>query len=148
MVGDIVLRAVAVLAAFLVLPLLVGQAEHKVMAHMQGRLGPMYAGAFHGWAQLVADGVKFVQKEAVTPAAADKSVFALAPGVALVPYLVALAAVPFEPDHCRRPSRRRTVVRARRIGRRSARHPHGRLGQRQQVLDARRNAHCGTASQL
>ncbi len=97
MVGDIVLRAVAVLAAFLVLPLLVGQAEHKVMAHMQGRLGPMYAGAFHGWAQLVADGVKFVQKEAVTPAAADKSVFALAPGVALVPYLVALAAVPLSP---------------------------------------------------
>ena len=35
------LRAASVLAAFLVLPLLVGQAEHKVMAHMQGRLGAM-----------------------------------------------------------------------------------------------------------
>ena len=75
------------LAAFLVLPLLVGQAEHKVMAHMQGRLGPMYAGGFHGWAQLVADGVKFVQKEDITPRAADRWVFRLAPGVALVPYL-------------------------------------------------------------
>ena len=40
---EVVLRTVAVLAAFLVLPLLVGQTEHKVMAHMQGRLGPMYA---------------------------------------------------------------------------------------------------------
>lgn len=91
------LRAVAALAAFLVLPLLVGQAEHKVMAHMQGRLGPMYAGGFHGWAQLVADGVKFVQKEDITPRAADSWVFRLAPAVALVPYLVALALVPVHP---------------------------------------------------
>ncbi len=90
-------RAVAALAAFLVLPLLVGQAEHKVMAHMQGRLGPMYAGGFHGWAQLVADGVKFVQKEDVVPAAADRRVFRLAPAVALVPYLLALALVPVHP---------------------------------------------------
>jgi NADH-quinone oxidoreductase subunit H len=93
----IIVRAGVVLAAFLVLPLLVGQAEHKVMAHMQGRLGPMYAGAFHGWAQLVADGVKFAQKEATVPAAADRGVFTLAPGVALVPYLVALAAIPLMP---------------------------------------------------
>ncbi len=94
---DLVLRAAAVLAAFLVLPLLVGQVEHKVMAHMQGRLGPMYAGGFHGWAQLVADGVKFVQKEDITPRAADRRVFRLAPAVALVPYLVALALVPVHP---------------------------------------------------
>ena len=96
-VVDTVLRVVGVLAAFLVLPLVVGQTEHKVMAHMQGSLGPMYAGGFHGWAQLVADGVKFVQKEDVTPAAADRRVFRLAPGVALVPYLVAMAAVPLAP---------------------------------------------------
>nr|WP_206071030.1 complex I subunit 1 family protein [Knoellia sp. DB2414S] len=92
------MRAVGVLAAFLVLPLLVGQTEHKVMAHMQGRLGPMYAGGFHGWAQLVADGVKFVQKEDITPAAADRSVFRFAPAVALVPYLVALAVIPLSPS--------------------------------------------------
>lgn len=94
---EVLLRAIVVLAAFLTLPLLVGQTEHKVMAHMQGRLGPMYAGGFHGWAQLVADGVKFLQKEDVVPSAADRSVFRLAPAVALVPYLVALAAVPLSP---------------------------------------------------
>lgn len=87
----------SVLTAFLVLPLVVGQMEHKVMAHMQGRLGPMYAGGFHGWAQLVADGVKFVQKEDITPRAADRWVFKLAPAVALVPYLVALAVIPLSP---------------------------------------------------
>jgi NADH-quinone oxidoreductase subunit H len=94
---EVVARAVVVLVAFLTLPLLVGQTEHKVMAHMQGRIGPMYAGGFHGWAQLVADGVKFLQKEDIVPAAADRGVFRLAPAVALVPYMVALAAIPLSP---------------------------------------------------
>jgi NADH-quinone oxidoreductase subunit H len=94
---EVALRCAAVLAAFLLLPLLVGQTEHKAMAHMQSRVGPMYAGRFHGWAQLVADGVKFVQKESVAPAAADRTVFAIAPGVALVPYLVAMIAIPLGP---------------------------------------------------
>ena len=66
-------------------PLVVGYMEHKVLAHMQARLGPMEAGVFHGWAQLVADGVKFIQKEDVVPAAADRTVFSLAPAVALDP---------------------------------------------------------------
>src|SRR4051794_38159034 len=94
---ELVIRVVAVVVAFLVLPLLVGQAEHKVMAHMQGRLGPMYAGAYHGWAQLVADGVKFVQKEDITPRDADRGVFRLAPMVALFPYLLILLAIPLGP---------------------------------------------------
>jgi NADH-quinone oxidoreductase subunit H len=67
------------------------------MAHMQGRLGPMYAGGFHGWAQLVADGVKFAQKESVVPRAADRPVYQLAPFVALLPYLVVLVVIPVGP---------------------------------------------------
>ena len=49
---------------------------------------------FIAWRRLVADGVKFAQKEAVTPAAADGAVFRLAPFVSLVPYLAAMAAIP------------------------------------------------------
>lgn len=94
---NVVIRAVAVMAAFLVLPLVLGQTEHKVLAHMQGRLGPMYAGGFHGWAQPFADGIKFAQKEEIIPSAADRPVFKLAPAVALVPYMVAMAAVPLSP---------------------------------------------------
>jgi NADH-quinone oxidoreductase subunit H len=95
---DVALRLVVVLVVFLAFPLVVGQTEHKVMAHMQSRLGPMYAGGFHGWAQLVADGVKFVQKEEVVPKGADRRVFQLAPAVALLPYLLVLLVIPIGPD--------------------------------------------------
>ncbi len=94
---EVAIKLVAVLVAFLVLPLLVGQTEHKVMAHMQSRVGPMYAGAFHGWAQLVADGVKFVQKEDIAPRAADRAVFRLAPAVSLLPYLMVMIVIPLGP---------------------------------------------------
>jgi len=94
---DVALRLAVVLGAFLLAPLLVGQVEHKAMAHMQSRVGPMYAGGFHGWAQLIADGVKFVQKEDVVPAAADRTVFKIAPAVALLPYLVAMLVIPIGP---------------------------------------------------
>jgi NADH-quinone oxidoreductase subunit H len=91
----LIVKTVIVLGFFLVAPLLVGYAEHKVLAHMQARLGPMYAGRFHGWAQLVADGVKFVQKEDVIPRAADPWVFSLAPAVALIPYIAIFVVIPF-----------------------------------------------------
>jgi NADH-quinone oxidoreductase subunit H len=91
----LVLKALLVLIIFLTVPLVVGYMEHKVLAHMQARLGPMEAGGFHGWAQLMADGAKFIQKEDVVPAAADRAVFSMAPGVALVPYLIVLVVIPF-----------------------------------------------------
>lgn len=94
---EVVIRALVVVVAFLVLALVTGQTEHKVMAHMQGRLGPMYAGGYHGWAQLVADAVKFMQKEDTVPGAADRSVFKIAPAVSLIPYIIVIAAIPLSP---------------------------------------------------
>jgi NADH-quinone oxidoreductase subunit H len=91
-------KLVAILLVFLTVPLVVGMLEHKGMAHMQARLGPMYAGGFHGWAQLVADGIKFVQKEDVVPDNADPWVFKLAPAVSLLPAMFVLVVIPVSAD--------------------------------------------------
>ena len=90
----LLLKTVAVMGFFLVVPLGIGYIEHKGLAHMQARLGPMEAGRFHGWAQLVADGVKFIQKEDIVPSAADRNVFSLAPAVAMIPYIAILVVLP------------------------------------------------------
>jgi NADH-quinone oxidoreductase subunit H len=91
----LLIKAAFILVFFLSAPMVVGYMEHKVLAHMQHRLGPMYAGRFHGWAQLIADGVKFIQKEDVIPRAADSWVFTLAPAVVMVPYIAIFLVVPF-----------------------------------------------------
>ncbi len=80
----------------MVVSLVGGYLEHKAMGHLQNRNGPMEAGP-HGSLQLVADGIKFVQKEDVIPRAADKVVFAVAPGVALVPALLGFLVIPIGP---------------------------------------------------
>ena len=73
-----------------------GYAEHKVMAHLQHRLGPMYPGGFHGWATTLADGIKFLYKEDVIPAAADKKVFSLAPAAIMVPIIMVYLVIPID----------------------------------------------------
>lgn len=93
----IALKVALVIALALTVPLVVGYMEHKVMGHQQARLGPMEAGP-HGTLQLVADGIKFVQKEDIIPSAADRRVFALAPGLALVPAILTFFVIPLGPN--------------------------------------------------
>jgi NADH-quinone oxidoreductase subunit H len=85
-----------VLGLFFVVPLIGGYLEHKAMGRMQSRRGPVEAGPF-GSLQLVADGIKFIQKEDVIPAAADRWVFTIAPGVALVPAMLIFLVIPIGP---------------------------------------------------
>jgi NADH-quinone oxidoreductase subunit H len=73
-----------------------GYALHKELAHLQHRLGPMYPGGFHGWAQTLADGIKFIYKEDIVPAAADRRVFGLAPAVIFVPVLMLFLVIPLD----------------------------------------------------
>src|SRR3984893_1786987 len=68
----------------------------KTMAHMQSRLGPMEAGP-HGSLQLMADGGKFLQKELIAPANADKRVFALAPVIVLISTFMLYVVIPIGP---------------------------------------------------
>ncbi len=70
----------------------------KMMAHMQSRLGPMEPGGYHGWFQLIGDGIKFIQKEDIIPDEADRRVFAVAPVVVLVSTFLLYVVIPAGPD--------------------------------------------------
>jgi NADH-quinone oxidoreductase subunit H len=69
----------------------------KMMSHMQSRLGPMDPGGFHGWYQLIGDGIKFLQKEDVMPADADRKVFALAPAIVVMSTFLVFVVIPAGP---------------------------------------------------
>jgi NADH-quinone oxidoreductase subunit H len=84
-----------------VVPAIVGfvivLAERRIMGFMQARLGPNRVGP-KGLLQGVADLVKLVTKEDITPAQAEKAVHFLAPVLAVIPALTALAVIPFGPN--------------------------------------------------
>ena len=71
--------------------------ERKVLAWMQSRIGPNRAGPW-GILQPIADAVKLIFKEELTPANADKLIFLLAPVITVVPAVVITAVVPFGPS--------------------------------------------------
>ena len=87
----IVLNATLVAVTYMVL------LERKVIAWAQSRLGPMRVGPY-GVLQPVADVVKLMIKEDITPVRADKWVFTFAPIIAVVPAFIVYAVIPFGPE--------------------------------------------------
>ena len=90
--GGILLVTVGILIslAFLLL------ADRKIWAGVQMRKGPNVVGPF-GLLQSFADFFKFVLKEIIVPAGADKVVFLLAPLLTFILAFIAWAAIPFAP---------------------------------------------------
>ena len=69
----------------------------KMMSFMQSRLGPMEAGPY-GSMQLFAEVGKWLQKEDIYPARADKFLFKIAPLIVLASTFLLVVVVPFGPD--------------------------------------------------
>jgi NADH-quinone oxidoreductase subunit H len=68
----------------------------KMVSHLQSRLGPMESGP-HGSLQLMAEVLKFLQKEDIFPAKADRRVFALAPFVVIMSTFLVYIVIPVGP---------------------------------------------------
>jgi len=95
-----VLTYVKILLLVAVVPAIVGfvivLAERRLMGFMQVRLGPNRVGP-KGTPQGLADLLKLVTKEDITPARAERAVHFLAPVLTVVPALTALGLIPFGP---------------------------------------------------
>ena len=94
--ADFLEAAIKVIIAFAFLftsVLLLVWAERRIVAFMQNRLGPERAGPF-GILQTLADGLKLMVKESMTPARAEVLLYLAAPVMALLPALLIFLVIP------------------------------------------------------
>ncbi len=90
-----VVSLVGVLAIVVVNALILTWAERKVSGRMQRRIGPKEVGP-SGLLQPIADTIKLISKEILTPQNVEKPLYFLAPVLIFIPVLVAFVVIPFD----------------------------------------------------
>ena len=90
----IALQCLLVIGFVMISLLFLVYGDRKIWAAVQMRRGPNVVGAF-GLLQSVADALKYVVKEIIVPAGADRFVFFLAPMLSFVLAMIAWAVIPF-----------------------------------------------------
>ncbi|MEK0163004.1 NADH-quinone oxidoreductase subunit NuoH [Phaeobacter sp. JH18-32] len=94
-IAVLILAQVLAVVAFVMISLLfLVYGDRKIWAAVQMRRGPNVVGIY-GLLQTVADALKYVVKEVVIPAGADRTVFILAPLTSFVLAMIAWAVIPF-----------------------------------------------------
>jgi NADH-quinone oxidoreductase subunit H len=91
-IGVIVISTALLLIAIVLIWLM-----RKVIARMQKRVGPNRVGGRYGLLQPIADVMKLLSKEQITPAGADRMAYELAPILIVVASLIVWAVIPFAP---------------------------------------------------
>ncbi|MBV53699.1 MAG: NADH-quinone oxidoreductase subunit NuoH [Coxiellaceae bacterium] len=91
----IVLKILVIIIPLMLTVAYVTMLERKVIGFMQVRVGPNRVG-WKGVLQPIADVVKLLTKEVITPSASDKWLFLISPILALAPALVVWSVIPFD----------------------------------------------------
>lgn len=95
LVIQILLKITAILLPLLGLVAYYTLAERKIIGYMQVRIGPNRVG-WRGALQPIADAVKLMMKEIIIPTKADKTLFLMAPMIAIAPAIAVWAVFPFD----------------------------------------------------
>ncbi|MGH3556303.1 MAG: NADH-quinone oxidoreductase subunit NuoH [Mycobacterium sp.] len=93
----IIAKAIAVFGFLMLTVLLAIVIERKINGHMTNRPGPNRVGP-KGWLQSLADAIKLLLKEDITPTNVDKVIYVLAPTISVMPAITAFSVIPFGPE--------------------------------------------------